>query len=684
MIVKELLNPDSIVIVGASNDVTKPGGRILMNILNGGYDGQLYTVNPKEDIVQGIKCFKDLADVPKVDLAIIAVAAKYTPDTVRTLTQDKGTKAFIIISAGFSEVGEEGKKLEDEVVKIIDSVGGTLIGPNCIGVFAPRYKGSFGGSIPKLDKKGVDFVTGSGATAVFILEAAIPMGLTFASMYSVGNCAQVGVEDVLEHWDLTFDEKKSSRVKMLYLEKVDNPKKFLQHSRSLILKGCHICAIKAGMTDAGSRAASSHTGALAGSDDSVNALFRKAGIVRCYSREELIYTAGVLSHLELKGNNIAVITHAGGPGVMLTDALSQRGMNVPHLEGPKADELLAQLYHGSAVGNPIDFLATGTAEQLGLIIDYVENHFDKIDGSVVIFGTPGLFDVKPVYRLLHNKMKTCSKPIYPVLPCTILAKDAVEDFLSLGRINFEDEVQLGAAIARVYNTPIPAARIVTPQIDQVKIRTIINEAGNGYLAPDKVQQLLDAAGISRVGEALVQTKEAAVEAAHKLGMPVVMKVVGPIHKSDIGGVSLFVSDDDKVRSEFDRLMAIADATSVLIQPMLKGIELFTGATKEGEFGHLVMCGMGGIFIEILKDVSKSLTPIDKPEALAMIRSLRSYGLVKGARGQKGANEEMFADIISRLSALLEAAPEIAEMDLNPLLGTPDYVTAVDARIRIEK
>ncbi len=438
------------------------------------------------------------------------------------------------------------------------------------------------------------------------------------------------------------------------------------------------------MTDAGSRAASSHTGALAGSDDAVHALFRKAGIVRCYSREQLIYTAGVLMHRQLRGKNIAVITHAGGPGVMLTDALSKSGMNVPKIEGEKADELLAQLFHGSAVGNPIDFLATGTAEQLGLIIDYVENHFDHIDGSVVIFGTPGLFDVKPVYRLLHNKMKTCKKPIYPVLPSTILAKEAIEDFLSLGRVNFPEEVNLGWAIARVYNTPKPSENEGIPEVDIKEIRKVIESAENGYLPPEKVQSLLDAAGISRVGEAVALNKSDAVSHARRLGYPVVMKVVGPVHKSDIGGVSLFIGSDETAAKEFDRLMAIPEAKSVLIQPMLKGIELFAGAKKEAGFGHLVMCGMGGIFIEILKDVTKALTPVSMPEALEMIKNLRSRGLIEGARGQRGAGKELFAEAIVRLSALLEAAPEIAEMDLNPLIGTPEYVTAVDARIRVEK
>ncbi len=274
--VREIFDPKSIVVVGASNDISKPGGRILKNIIDGNYQGSLFAVNPKEEQVQGLKCYKSVDELPNVELAILAIAAKFCPDTVRILAEQKGTKGFIILSAGFSEVGPEGKALEDEVVSIINKHNGNLIGPNCIGVLTPSYQGVFAGPLPKLEPQGVDFVSGSGATACFILELAIPRGLSFASVYSVGNSAQIGVEDVLRHWDETFDENTSSKVKIMYLEKINNPELFLKYSRSLIEKGCRIAAIKAGTTEAGSRAVSSHTGALAGSDLPVDALFKKA------------------------------------------------------------------------------------------------------------------------------------------------------------------------------------------------------------------------------------------------------------------------------------------------------------------------------------------------------------------------------------------------------------------------
>ncbi|MFZ4414714.1 MAG: acetate--CoA ligase family protein, partial [Bacteroidales bacterium] len=477
----------------------------------------------------------------------------------------------------------------------------------------------------------------------------------------------------------------SSKIKLLYIENISKPEMLMKHAASLIKKGCKIAAVKAGSSEEGSRAASSHTGALASSDVSVDALFSKAGIVRCYGREDLISVASVFSYPELKGKNLAIITHAGGPAVMLTDALSKGGMNIPHIQNSKADELLSKLFPGSSVANPIDFLATGTAEQLGTIIDYVDKDFDEIDGMVVIFGTPGLFKLFDVYKVLDEKMKTAKKPIFPVLPSILTAKEEVEEFISKGRVNFPDEVTLGNALAKVYHTNKPMLmKACTSHVDEGLIRAIIDTSENGYLAPEAVQGLLDAAGVPRAGEAVVTDKAKAITAATKLGFPVVMKVVGPVHKSDVGGVVLNVKDAATVEKEFERMIQIKDTTAILIQPMLSGTELFVGANYEEKFGHLVMCGMGGIFIEVLKDVSAALVPIGKVEATKMVRDLKSYKIIQGVRGQQGINEEMFVDVILAVSTLLSVAPEIKEMDINPLLGKKDKVVAVDARIRIEK
>ena len=690
MIAKELLNPKSIVICGASSDIHKPGGKSLKNLLESPFKGQIYAVNPKETEVQGVKCYAKVDDLPQVDCALLCIAAKFCAQTVDVLAKEKGCKGFIIISAGFSEESHEGAEIEKHIVDTINSVGGSLIGPNCTGFLNVNYAGCFDTPIPPLNPKGVDFITGSGATAVFIKEYGMSNGLQFNSVWAVGNSAQLGIEDVLEHLDETFDPEKSSHVIMLYMEKIGDPQRLLKHSRSLINKGCHIAAIKSGNSAAGSRAASSHTGALATSDAAVDALFRKAGIVRCQNRQELTTVCAVFMHPELKGKRCAVVTHAGGPAVMLTDVLSNGGMDIPSLkEHPKAPELLSKLFGGSSVGNPIDFLATGTAEQLGYILDAVENDFDEIDFSVVIFGSPGLFSNKEVYDLLDEKMKTCKKPIFPVLPSIINVKDEINDFIAKGRINFPEECVLGNAICKVYNTPKPQPEHVElPQIDVARIRKTIDRCKDGYLEIADYNELLDAAGISRKKSVEVSKKEDALAFAKEVGcskdVPLVMKVVGPLHKSDVGGVTLGVKDLDTVAKEFDRLIVIPETYAVEMYPMLDGLDVYIGAIKDAKFGHQIFFGLGGIFIEVLKDVQSALAPITAAEAKEMLKQLKGYKILEGVRGQEGVNIDLYADQVARVSALVQAAPEIAEMDLNPLLGNPRYVTAVDARIRIEK
>jgi len=685
MITKQLTHPQSIVVVGGSNDIHKPGGKVLKNLMDGGFEGSLYVLNPKEDIVQGIKSYRKAEKLPDVDLAIIAIAAKYTPETVEFLAQHNKTKAFIVLSAGFSEENHEGKLLEDKVVKAVNKVNGSLIGPNCVGVLTPQHHSVFTMPIPKLTRDGCDFISGSGATACFIMEAGIPKGLTFSNVYSVGNSAQMGVEDILKYMDETFDPEKDSKVKLLYVETIENPMMLLKHAASLIKKGCRIAAVKAGTSDAGSRAASSHTGALSSPDAAVDALFRKAGIVRCYGREDLISIASVFMYPEVKGKNIAIITHAGGPAVMLTDTLSEGGLEVPAISGPYADALKAELFPGSSVANPIDFLATGTAEQLGKIIDYTNNHFDKIDAMVVIFGTPGLSDIFDVYELLDSKIKTSKKPIFPVLPSILTAKEEVDDFVNRGRVYFPDEVTLGKALARVYFTSGPASLSpVLPEVDKEKIREVIRQANTGYLPPGQVGRLLDASGINRAKEIVVNHEEELSDAVKHIGYPLVMKVVGPVHKSDVGGVILGLESMEEIRAGFTSMMQIKDAEGIMLQAMMSGTELFAGVKKEKKFGHLVMFGLGGIFIEVLKDVRTLLSPSGKDEIFREMKALRSYRIIQGTRGKEGVNEDKFADTIARLGALTQIAPEIVELDLNPLLGTIKEIVAVDARIRIEK
>ena len=665
-------------------NVHKPGGAIVRNLLNGDYQGDLRIVNPKEDTIQGLKAFHDVKDIPQTDLAILVVTAKYCPDYVDYLCAEKGVRAFVIISAGFGEETKAGAELEQRILDTCEKYEAALIGPNCIGLLNRNHHSVFTLPIPNLDPKGADFISGSGATAVFILESAVAKGLKFNSVWSIGNGKQIGIEDVLQYMDDHFNPETDSMVKLLYVENIANPDKLLYYASRLIRKGCRIAAIKAGSSESGSRAASSHTGALASSDAAVEALFRKAGIVRCFSREELTTVGCIFTLPPLKGKNFAIVTHAGGPGVMLTDALSKGGLNVPKIEGPVADELKMKLFPGSSVANPIDFLATGTPEQLGQVIDYCEHKFDQIDAIAVIYGTPGLTQLYEAYDVLDQKIRECKKPIFPILPSLHTAGPEVEEFLKKGHVNFSDEVTLATALSQIMKTPQASPfEVELYGVDITRLHQIISGIHQeGYISPDLVREILSCAGIPLVPELVSASKDELIAFAEKTGYPVVAKVVGPVHKSDVGGVTLNIRTAEHLALEFDRMMQIPDATGVMVQKMLKGTELFIGAKYEERFGHVVLCGLGGIFVEVLKDVSSGLAPLSYAEAYSMIHSLRGYKIIKGTRGQKGINEQKYAEIIVRLSTLLRFATEIKEIDINPLLADDQNVIAVDARIRI--
>lgn len=691
MINEQLLHPKSIVVIGGSNNVHKPGGALVRNIIQGGFNGTLRIVNPKEDEVQGVKAFHDVKELPPTDLAVLVVAARFCVDYVEYLAKEKEVRAFIIISAGFGEETKAGAKMEQKILDICEQYQCALIGPNCIGLLNSHHHSVFTKPIPALNPKGADFVSGSGATAVFILESAVTKGLAFNSVWSIGNGKQIGIEDVLQYMDEQFDAERDSHIKLLYIENIANPDKLLFHASSLIRKGCRIAAIKAGSSESGSRAASSHTGAIASSDSAVEALFRKAGIVRCFSREELT-TAGCIFSVLLNAqqpssiSKLAIVTHAGGPGVMLTDALSKGGLKVPKLEGPVTEELKSQLFAGASVSNPIDILATGTPEQLGVAIDYCDQKFPEIDAIFVIFGTPGLVQLYTAYDVLHQKILECQKPIFPILPSVHTAGPEVAEFLKKGHVNFSDEVTLATTLTRVISTPPPAApEIELFGVDVPRIRNIIGGIEeDGYVSPDIVHQLLESAGIPMVPEMVSNDKEKLTVFAQKVGYPVVAKVVGPIHKSDVGGVTLNIRTPEHLALEFDRMMKIEGAVGVMVQKMIKGTELFIGAKYEERFGHVVLCGLGGIFVEVLRDVSSGLAPLSYPEAYSMIHSLRAYKILQGTRGQAGINQQRYAEIIVRLSTLLRFATEIKEMDINPLLADERNVIAVDARIRVQR
>ncbi len=682
MINNSLINPSSIVVAGGSSNLYKPGGKILENILKGSFKGELYVLNPGSDMVQGIRSWPDVASLPYAELAILSIPASFCPDTMEALCL-KGTKAFIIISAGFGELDDAGKALESRLVEIAEKYKVALIGPNCIGFMNANHQSVFTTPIPKLSPGGIDFISSSGSTAVFIMEAGVSLGLRFSGVFTVGNAAQIKVETVLKYLEQSYVEGQSSKVIMIYIENIDDPGRFIKVSRKLQAKGVQIVALKAGMTEAGSRAASSHTGALASPSVAVKAMFEKAGIFLCSSREELMYAAIIAGYGLPKGKNIAVITHAGGAGVLMADALEKGGMKVPPISGPKAEELLTLLSNGSSVANPIDFLATGTHEDLAVILDHCEKEFDQIDGMAVIFGSPGLFDVSPVYDTLTEKMASLKKPVYPVLPSPVNAAEAQEKFISSGHMFFADESVFGSTLSRMYHSPVFSGQKPAKfKMDEARIREIIDAADEGYMTPEQHTKLLLAAGFPMVKEWYAHSKEQLEALIPEIEFPVVMKTIGPVHKSDIGGVILGVNNEQEMQMHFQQLMVKDQVTGVLIQKMHKGMELFAGSKREDKFGHLVLFGMGGIYLEVLKDVRAILTPATQEEIESGVSMLQTYPVLRGLRGKKGINISLFHELIGRISQLMQIAPEIAEMDLNPLLADENGIYGVDARVNI--
>jgi acyl-CoA synthetase (NDP forming) len=413
----------------------------------------------------------------------------------------------------------------------------------------------------------------------------------------------------------------------------------------------------------------------------VRALFRKSGIVYCSSREELITVACIFYSKPLKGKKVAIITHAGGSAVMLTDSLVKSGLEVPVINKDDAADLLNFLYPGSSTSNPIDFLATGTAEQLGIIIDYCEHKFDEIDAMVVVFGSPGLFNVANVYDVLRVKIDVCTKPIYPVLPSVINAHNEIINFIEKGNVNFPDEVLLGTALGAVYNTPAPMIEL-KPSRDNKSIKKIISTCKNGFISPDNISNLLNEAGIPLAAQQTCNSLKQALEFSDQIGYPIVAKVVGPLHKTEVNGVHLNVRTVAGLELSFEQLMKIQGAEGVLIQKMHQGIELFIGVKYEPGLGHLILFGLGGIFVEVFKDIQSGLAPLRESEIRLMMKQLKAYTIITGFRGKEGINENLFIDLITRVSKLVENAPEIMEIDLNPLLANMNEIIAVDARISV--
>lgn len=679
---KTLLEPARIAVVGASDDLTKPGGLLVRNLLLRGYSGDLMLVNPRRTTVQGVPAFRSVVELPSApDLAFIAIPAPLVRQALEELAE-AGARAVVVLSNGFGEVSEEGKEEERRLVEIANEHGILLIGPNCSGIVSHAHAGKFSGLPPVSHRGGVDFLSGSGATVDFLYENATARGLRFNSLVNVGNSAQTGVTDLLRLYDEDHDAD-SSRIKLIYIEVLNRPRDFLAHAASLSRKGCLLAGIKSGSTEAGSRAAASHTGAMATNDTAVQALFDKAGIIRVQSRPELIDVATALLSVgdRLDGSRVAVVSDAGGPGVMLADELNRLGFNVVPFGERTRQRLADALPEGAGTGNPVDCLPTRNAESISAMLDIIsEEEKDNVDYILLIDGESGLSDTWAIFEAI---MRFRERSPIPVLQCFLSPTSAagpLEKLRDAGGCYFSDEVAMARALGRVVNRP----RVETPVLrmegyDRDRIERALQQSGT--LSHNVVREVLDAAGIRMPS----QLELAADEAPDGVDIPFpwAMKAVGPLHKSDVGGVQLGIETLEQARQVRDALLRVDGATGVLVQQMVSGTEVILGATREEGYGHLVAFGLGGVYTEVLKDVRFCLAPLSRGEAERMVRSIRAYPVLKGVRGRPRMDIDVLVDQLLRVGLLVHDFPRIREMDLNPVKGQGAGLYAVDARIILD-
>ncbi|MCX8111342.1 MAG: acetate--CoA ligase family protein [Syntrophorhabdaceae bacterium] len=680
---KALFMPDSIVIVGASEDTNKPGGKILKNIIDHRYEGRLMVVNPKGNKVLGIDSYPSLKELPEIpELAIIVVPAKAVIAVFEEMAEI-GVKAVIIISAGFGEKDKEGKKKEAHLLKIANENGIIMIGPNCSGFMTPYYSGKFAGIMPETKPGAIDLISGSGAFVDLVMEQAVSRGLSFSNVVNVGNSVQIGIEDLIglygEHYEIG-----GAPILMMYIESLKKPREFLSHTKRLVEKGCSIIAIKSGATDAGVRAAISHTGAMANNDTVVDTLFKKAGIIRAESKIEMIDIACVLKAIrgKFKGNHVCVITDAGGPGVIITDELERQGFKVPVLREDTQNIIGKILPPECSVLNPIDCFPSRTATQIKEILKILnEEEKDNIDVIVVMIANPGFFDNKKIYDEIAIAIKYSTIPIIPVFSSVTTCHRPLMEFASQGNFYFFDEVNLAKAMGKVLRKPkIYKKSNEVFHYDKNAVKDIIDK--RGILSFSDVSKILGYLRFKMPLQVYMTSKKDVYSACEKIGFPMVMKAIGPIHKTETNGVRVGIDSQEKALSIWEELIKIEGAIAVLAQQLVVGNEIIIGCKRDDTSGHLIMFGLGGIYTEALKDMVFNMAPLTKEEAYDMITNIRGFSLIKGIRGQKGMSIEILTDYLVRIGRLVEDFPDISEIDINPIKGEGDDLYAVDARIVI--
>ena len=700
-----LFRPRSIAVIGASRRRDAIGGAILHNLTEQPFQGPVYAINPNATHVQSLPAYPNIAAVPgEVDLAIIVVPSVGVLEAVEACGK-KGVKALVVISAGFKEIGEEGAKREVALREVVRRYKMRLVGPNCLGILntdpAVMMNATFAPVKPPAGR--VAFSSQSGALGLAILDYARQLNVGISQFVSVGNKADVSGNDLIEFWE----RDEGTDVILLYLESFGNPTKFTQIARRVARKK-PIVAVKSGRTESGSRAASSHTGALAGSDVAVDALFHQSGVIRTDTIEELFDTALLLASQPTPvGPRVAILTNAGGPGIMAADACEGMGLQLPTLEPKTVKALRAFLPAEASTRNPVDMIASANAESFEKAVRLL--HADKnVDAVIVIFVPPLVTGAQEVAKAILAGAEGNTKPI---LSCFMGSHGVPESLKSLqsGHIpSYSFPESAARALARVVrygvwrNSPVGKTPSLSG-IDRGRAERAIAAAraampggarGNGWMPPGPMSELLAAYGI-RLNVARVATNRGESAAfAKSIGFPVVMKLRSPqvVHKSDVGGVRLNVRTEEEAAQVFDEFRALlkkanpeAQFEGVSVERMVAGgVETIVGMTRDPAFGPIVLFGLGGVAVELLHDVQVRLSPLTDTDATEMVQGIRGYPLLNGFRGAAKANEASLLDLLHRVSHLASEHPELLELDLNPVLALPGDAPAIalDARVRL--
>lgn len=690
-----LFKPKSIAIIGASQKDLSIGNVIIKNLLSYGYKGKIYPINPSMPEIRGIKAYPTIFDVPdEIDLAHVIIPSKFVPQIIEDCGK-KNIKAVIINSAGFSEMGEEGMALQNEFLAIAKKYGIRIFGPNCQGIINtdPELKAYCDFTFTFPEPGGASIVALSGGVGAFIMQSLFDLEIGMSLYASNGNACDVSIPEIIEY----YGEDEATKAIILYTEGLSNPKAFMKVAAS-VTKKKPILAMKSGRTEEGAKAAASHTGSLAGVDISTELIFEKTGILPFNNEEEMCQAAMAFSTQPIpKGNRVGVITNTGGPAVIATDELVSAGLHLSPLSERAKGKLQQTLLPEATIGNPIDVVATGGGVHFRSALDVLMEE-DSIDSIFVNFVTAPFTDTDEVARNIVEVSQLKKKPII----CNFMTNLSLERFQVTAKILKDGGVPCysfpttaAKALGALYKYSLAKNREIGlpkayTEIDIKEAKSIIELAkleGNTYMTSDKVFQLLSVYGLPIADWALVNNIPEAIAAAEKIGYPVVVKAESPelVHKSDKGGVAINIKNAEELQSTIEKMksgIGIKDMKFLVQKFLIGGKELIAGISKKEGLGHLIMFGLGGIYVEVLKDVIFKIAPVTELEANEMLSSIKASKLLDGVRGQLGINKSKVTDIIQRLSKLISDFPIVEEMDLNPILAIGDDVFCVDARIKI--